>query len=130
MSKRRIELASGNTVALPQSLWPLAGDFSETLKDINHAAWATCDAAEICDVIHVNNVHGLPPSRFCRTPFVSTIHNNHDQALSGFYSHYPDVHFVTISDLQQRLEEMSSLRTIHRGIDPPLYQFREKKRDA
>jgi len=111
----------------PQSLWPLTGDFSETLKDINHTAWATCDAAEVCDVIHVNNVHGLPPSRFCSTPFVYTIHHPHDQALSDFYSYYPDVHFVTISDFQRRLEEMPSLRTIHHGIDLSLYQFREKK---
>ena len=111
----------------PQSLWPLTGEFSETLKDINHTAWAIRDAIEDCDVIHVNNVHGLPPSRFCRIPFVYTVHHDHDQALSEFYSYYPDVHFVTISNFQQRLEEMPSLRTIHHGIDLSLYQFREKK---
>ena len=110
-----------------QSLWPLTGDFSESLRDINHTAWATRDAAEVCDIVHVNNIHGLPPSRFSRTPFVYTIHHDHNQALSDFYSYYPEVNFVTISKFQQRLEEMPSLRTIHHGIDLSLYQFQEKK---
>jgi glycosyltransferase involved in cell wall biosynthesis len=112
----------------PQSLWPLTGDFSETLTDINHAAWAIRDATEICDVIHVNSLHGLPPSRFCRTPFVYTIHHDHDQALSNFYSYYPEVNFVTVSHFQQRSEEMPNLWTIHHGIDLSLYQFRKNKR--
>lgn len=111
----------------PQSLWPLTGDYSETLTDINHAAWAIRDAAEICDVIHVNSLHGLPPSRFCRTPFVYTIHHDHHQALSDFYSYHPEVHFVTVSHFQQRLEEMPCLKTIHHGIDLSLYQVCEKK---
>jgi glycosyltransferase involved in cell wall biosynthesis len=72
-------------------------------------------------------LHGLPPSRFTSTPFVYTIHHDHDQALSGFYSYYPDVHFVTISKFQQRLEEMPSLRTIHHGVDLSRYRFRPKK---
>lgn len=111
----------------PQSLWPLTGDFSETLKEVNHTAWAIRDADEICDLVHVNSVHGLPPSRFCRTPFVSTLHHDHNEALSDFYSYFPEVHFVTISKFQQRLEEMPSLRTIHHGIDLSLYRFRQKK---
>jgi glycosyltransferase involved in cell wall biosynthesis len=111
----------------PQSLWPLTGDFSENLRDINHTAWATSDAVEICDIVHVNNLQGLPPSRFTSTPFVYTIHHDHDQSLSDFYSYYPNIHYVTISKFQQRLEEMPSVRTIHHGIDLSLYQFRPKK---
>lgn len=41
----------------PQSLWPLTGDFSETLRDINHTAWAIRDAAEVCDIIHDCRLH-------------------------------------------------------------------------
>src|SRR5215831_11417773 len=111
----------------PQSLWPLTRDFSETLKEINHTAWATRDAADFCDVIHINSLQGLPASRFCGSPFVYTIHHDHHQALSEFYSYYPDVHYVTISNFQQQLEEMPELRTIHHGIDLSLYQFRENK---
>ena len=122
-SKAPVEVRS----LYPQSLWPLTGDFSETLRDINHTAWATREAAEVCDIVHVNNIHGLPPSRFCRTPFVYTIHHDHNQALSDFYSYYPDVQFVTISNFQRRLEEMPRLRTIHHGINLSRYQFREKK---
>ena len=90
----------------PQSLWPLTGDFAETLTEINHTAWEIRDAADFCDVIHVNSVHGLPPSRFCRSQFVYTIHHGHDQTLSEFYSYHHDVHFVTLSNFQQRLEAM------------------------
>jgi glycosyltransferase involved in cell wall biosynthesis len=111
----------------PQSLWPLTGEFSETLNEVNHMAWAVRDAAEVCDIIHVNSVHGLPPSRFCHVPFVYTIHHQHDQALSDFYSYYPNIHYVTISGFQERLEEMPDLQTIHHGIDLSLYRFQERK---
>ena len=36
----------------------------------------------------MNSVHGLPPSRFCRSPFVYTIPHGHNQAMSEFYSYH------------------------------------------
>src|SRR5579884_754380 len=44
--------------------WPIKGEVYDNLKDINHTAWAVADAAESCDVIHLNNVPGLAHSRF------------------------------------------------------------------
>ena len=103
------------------------GEFSDTLKEINHTAWAIRDALDSSDVIHINNVFGLPFSRLAKTPFVYTLHHEHDSQLSEFYSHYPDVSYVTISDFQRLRESMPSRKTIHHGIDLSLYHCQEKK---
>ena len=111
----------------PSAQWPIKGNFSESLKEINHTAWAVRDAADSCDVVHINNVYGLPHSRFANVPFVYTVHHEHDSALSEFYSDYPDVHYVTISDFQRLREKMPNLRTIHHGIDLSQYRFQGRK---
>jgi glycosyltransferase involved in cell wall biosynthesis len=111
-----------------EAQWPIKGEFSETLKEINHTAWAVRDASDSCDAIHINNIFGLPHSRFTKVPFVYTVHHEHDSALSEFYSHYPDVHYVTISEFQRFRETMPNLRTIHHGIDLSRYRLQEKKR--
>jgi glycosyltransferase involved in cell wall biosynthesis len=111
----------------PKGQWPIKGDFSESLKEMNHTAWAVRDAADSCDVVHINNVYGLPHSRFANAPFVYTVHHEHDSALSEFYSHFPEVYYVTISDFQRQREKMPNLRTIHHGIDLSQYRFRDKK---
>lgn len=46
-----------------------------------------------------------------------TIHYEQIAVLSKLYSHYPQVHYVTISDFQLNREIMPNLRTIHHGID-------------
>jgi glycosyltransferase involved in cell wall biosynthesis len=112
----------------PKGQWPIQEELSQNLKEINHTAWAVRDAAESCDIIHVNNVFGLPYSRFVGSSFIYTVHHPHDVALSEFYSHYPDVQYVTISHFQRQQENMPRLQTIHHGIDVSLYQFREKKK--
>jgi glycosyltransferase involved in cell wall biosynthesis len=111
----------------PAAQWPITGDFSETLKEMNHTAWAISDAIDSCDIVHLNNVFGLPHSRFSRVPFVYTVHHEHEQPLSEFYSHYADVHYVAISEFQRRRESMPKLQTIHHGIDLSRYQFKDKK---
>lgn len=111
----------------PQDQWPVKGDFPDTLKEITHTAWALRDAADSCDIIHVNNFFGLPFSDFTKIPIVLTIHHEHQDELSRFYMRYPEAHFVTISDFQRRQELMRSLQTIHHGINLKRYEFREKK---
>src|SRR5207248_4413826 len=91
------------------------------------SSWAVRDAAETCDVIHINNVPGLACSRFVEQPFVYTIHHPHLDGLSAFYGNFPGVNYVTISDFQRKLEVMPRLQTIHHGIDISLYQLNEKK---
>jgi len=107
--------------------WPINGDFSETLKEINHTSWAIRSAAEDCEIIHVNSVFGLAPSRFIDVPFVYTIHHEHEPALSDFYSSFPTVSYVTISKFQQTQERLPKVSTIHHGIDLNSYRFQERK---
>ena len=111
----------------PKSQWPLDGDVFSNMKDINHAAWAVADAIQDCDIVHLNNAPGLCASRFTEVPFVYTIHHPHERGLSGFYSYYPEVNYVTISDFQRSLESMPRMRTIHHGVRIEDYPFREKK---
>jgi hypothetical protein len=65
-------------------------------------------------------------SRFARRPFVLTLHGPHDATLSDYYSHYPDVHYVAISNDQAHQESLPNLRTIHnagktfRYFEPPV----------
>ncbi len=110
------------------SQWPLTGNMAETLKEIDHTAWAVQDAAQSCDVIHVNSTLAVPPSRFVDVPYVLTIHHVHEEVLSDFYSHYPNVHYVSISEFGARQENIARVHTIHHGIDVAQYEFRASKR--
>ena len=107
--------------------WPLEGEIYDNLKDINHTTWAIRDAMADCQVIHLNNVAGLSISRFVDTPLVYTMHHPHLEALSRFFSYFPQVRYVTISDFQRRLEKLPHIRTIHHGIDLSQYRLQEKK---
>jgi glycosyltransferase involved in cell wall biosynthesis len=112
----------------PKSEWPLSGDAFSNMKDINHGAWAVADALRDCDIVHVNNAPGLAGARFADVPFVYTVHHPYEQGLSDFYSYYPDVHYVTISDFQRSQLSMPRMRTIHHGVKSEDYPFRETKR--
>ncbi len=107
----------------PRSQWPIQGEVHDSLKDINHTAWAIADARRDCDLIHLNNAPGLAQSRLVETPFVYTLHHPHIDALSDFYGHYPDVQFVTISNFQRQKETMPRLTTIHHGLNLSRYQL-------
>ena len=110
-----------------ENQWPLDGEIFENLKDLNHAAWAVRDAWDDADIIHLNSTSGLPFSRFEGPEFVYTIHHPHQEGLSAFYAHHPQVHFVCISRFQQRIENQPSLRTIYHGVDMRRYRLMEKK---
>ena len=113
----------------PKAQWPIKGEVYDNLKDLNHTTWAVKDAARTCDLIHINNAPGLVCSRYIHHPFVYTIHHPHIPELSDFYSYFPEVNYVTISDFQRRQETMAHLQTIHHGLDLTRYQYREKKQD-
>jgi glycosyltransferase involved in cell wall biosynthesis len=112
----------------PKSLWPIDSEIHTNLRDINHGAWAVCDAAQSADIIHISNAPSLVHSRFTNVPFVYTIHHPHDEGLSELYSFYPDPWYVSISEFQGKLEHLHKLRTIHHGIDPTDYHFGEGQR--
>jgi len=109
------------------SQWPIKQPELAWLKELNHTAWATADALQQCDLIHVQSAQALVFSRFARRPFVLTLHGPHDSKISEYYSHYPDVQYVAISNDQAHQESLPKLRTIHHGIDLSLYQLVENK---
>jgi len=111
----------------PQSEWPLQGEIFSNLKDVNHTFWAVSDAMRDCDVIHLNNAPGLAASRFVNAPIVYTVHHPHQAILSDFYTAYPEINYVTISDSQKSFEAMPKMTTIHHGISIDDYPFRDKK---
>lgn len=110
-----------------QSQWPIKAQEAAWLKDLNHESWAVHDAMDNCDVIHFHTPQALALSRFVRQPVVLTLHGPHDPKLSEFYSHYPEVHYVCISDAQCRQESMPRIRTVHHGIDLSQYRLVEQK---
>ncbi len=110
-----------------ENQWPIDGEIFGNLKDLNHCAWAIRDAWDDADIIHLNSTAGLPFSRFEGPEFVYTIHHPHQDALSAFYSHHPQVHFVCISRFQQALETQPLIRTIYHGVDMKPYRLQEKK---
>lgn len=111
----------------PESLWPLEGEGFSNMRDMNHTTWAVSDAVRDCDIVHMNNAPGLTTSRFTEIPFVHTIHHPHVTELSAFYSYFPEVQYVAISDFQRSLECVPKIQTIHHGIRVGDYTFKEKK---
>jgi glycosyltransferase involved in cell wall biosynthesis len=107
--------------------WPLSGDAEANLKGLNHAAWAVRDAINQVDVIHLNNAPGLTLQRFTDHPVVYTVHHGYEQPLSAFYTYFPEVSFVTISDFQRTKLKLPRIRTIHHGIDLSHYTLQKKK---
>ncbi len=107
--------------------WPIEGEIYANLKDLNHSAWAIRDAWNDADIIHLNSTSGLAFARFEGPEFVYTIHHPHQAVFSEFYSHYPQVQFVSISRFQQSMEKQPLIRTIHHGVDMKPYKLQEKK---
>jgi len=109
------------------SQWPIKNAEHAWIQELDHTAWATADAVKECDLIHVQSAQALAFSRFTQLPFVLTLHGPHDPKLSEYYSHYPDVQYVAISNHQANQETLRRFRTIHHGIDLNLYRAVEKK---
>jgi glycosyltransferase involved in cell wall biosynthesis len=113
----------------PKAQWPIKGEVYDNLKDLNHTTWAIRDAARTCDIVHINNAPGLVCTRFVGRPFVYTLHHPHITELSDFYSYFPEVNYVTISDFQRRQETMPHVQTIHHGLDLRQYRCCTEKQD-
>ena len=109
--------------------WPISTHVEKELKTLAHCAWAVEDAAGEADLIHVNSAPAVSFIRFIDVPMVHTVHHGYEEDLTGHYSMFPEVSYVTISDFQRHKLPMPTMRTIHHGIDGSLYQAQEKKQD-
>lgn len=110
-----------------KSQWPIKVPERAWLRDLNHQSWAFSDALRECDVIHVQSAQCLAFSPFLPCGMVLTLHGPHEDHLSEFYSFYPNVHYVCISEAQCEAEKMPKMRTIHHGIDTAQYRLSEQK---
>lgn len=110
-----------------ESEWPLKGEVYSNLKDLNHTSWAVSDCWCEADIIHLNNAPGLVFSRMHGPRWVYTLHHPHMSSLSEYYSGFPDVEFVAISNFQKGSEALKRIRTIHHGIDLAPYTLQTKK---
>jgi len=100
----------------PHSDWPVTDPRRAELKNQDHTAWAMRDAAITVDVVHLNDVTGLPFTHFTDLPVVLTLHHPHEPWLSEQYARYPNVEYVTIAAWLAQHETMSRLHVVHHGI--------------
>ncbi|MBV9180723.1 MAG: glycosyltransferase family 4 protein, partial [Acidobacteria bacterium] len=110
-----------------RSLWPIKHAEEAWIRELNHSAWSIQDAAREADIIHVQSAMGISMARFTKRPLVLTLHGPHEPYLSEYYSHYPQIHYVCISNAQRRTESMPKMHTIHHGIDLASYRLVTKK---
>ena len=101
-------------------VWPI-----EAMAELNHVAWSCAEVARgAFDVVHVNQATALALTRFLRVPLVYTLHHDRVEELSRFYNHFPDVHYVAISERQRELETpLRHVEVVHHGVDPAEFPF-------
>jgi glycosyltransferase involved in cell wall biosynthesis len=105
----------------PEPHWPLSGDYSEFLMEVNHSCWSIEDAMEDCDLVHLNSAAALAASRFTNAGVVYTVHHAKEPFLTDYYRTYKNVHFVCISEFQRKQCTFPNSRTIHHGVDMDEY---------
>src|SRR5262249_55277520 len=81
------------------------------------------------DIIHLNDIVGIPFTRFVDKPVVLTVHHPHEPALSEQYKRYPDVDYVAIASWLKQREPMPRVHVVHHGIPVSDYTFRSEKED-
>ncbi len=113
----------------PRAEWPLATETSGMLKELDHVSWSIEDAAETCDLIHINSAPAITYSRYVPTPFVCTLHHPYEVALARMYERYPEIHYTAISEHQASVHPTLAVTTIHHGIDMTQYRLQTRKED-
>jgi glycosyltransferase involved in cell wall biosynthesis len=109
--------------------WPLDDLDRAALKNYDHTSWAIDDASRRTDVIHLNDVVGVPFTRFVDRPIVLTLHHPHDPAISEQYSRYPEIEYVAIGAWLARREPMPRVHVVHHGLSVSDYSFSQQKDD-
>jgi glycosyltransferase involved in cell wall biosynthesis len=110
--------------------WPVGDPVRSALKNIDHTAWAVHDAAASnIDVVHLNDIVGVPFVQYIDLPAVSTLHHPHEPALSEHYARYPEIEYVASAEWLARREPMPRLHVVHHGIPIEDYTFSSQKDD-
>jgi glycosyltransferase involved in cell wall biosynthesis len=109
--------------------WPVTDLVRSELKNLDHTAWAIQDATSSVDILHLNDVVGVPMTRFTDVPVVLTMHHPHEPALSDQYARYPEITYVAVGAWLARRETMPRLQVVHHGIPIDDYTFSQTKDD-
>lgn len=98
--------------------------------EASHVAWAFEQAAEF-DLIHDHTKDlGTIHSRFCRTPVVTTIHNDFTEERKRVYGAYPDHRYVAISHAHAaRMPQLNFQGVVYNGLDLSQPIFQTQKED-
>ena len=113
----------------PHGDWPCDPPVRAQLKNADHTAWAIRDALEFADVIHLNDIVGLPFTMFTEVPTVLTIHHPHEPELSEQYLRYPETLYVAIAQWLRRSEPMPHMHVVHHGVPVSDYTWSDEKDD-
>jgi glycosyltransferase involved in cell wall biosynthesis len=113
----------------PHADWPVEDPVRSELKNLDHTAWAMQDAATNVDLVHLNDVVGVPFTRFIDLPVVVTMHHPHEPVLSEHYARFPEIDYVAIGSWLARRETMPRLHVVHHGIPIDDYTFSKTKDD-
>jgi glycosyltransferase involved in cell wall biosynthesis len=113
----------------PHADWPVACETTALLKNTDHTAWAVRDASGWADLVHVNDIVGLPFTHFIDLPVVHTLHHPVDPVMSAQYDRYPNVHYVAISAFQAHRERMPRLSVVPHGLNLSDYIMETRKED-
>ena len=74
------------------------------------------------DIVHLNNVLGVPLTRFLDVPVVHTIDHHREEPVSKLYAAHPRVTYVAISKRQLELETtLHDAVVIDHGLSPQRY---------
>jgi glycosyltransferase involved in cell wall biosynthesis len=110
-----------------QQQWPPPSEAAGASKEINHAAWAVCEAEKECDIVHVNSALAVPLARLSSRPFVCTLHHPCEPFLTDLYERNTAVTYVSISRRQSSLHPSLPSHVVHHGVDFARYPFIRKK---
>jgi glycosyltransferase involved in cell wall biosynthesis len=72
--------------------WPLRNEGAGLTKELDHLSWAMDDAANSCDIVHINNSLGVTYSRFIPSCTVCTLHHPSESALTRLYERHSVIH--------------------------------------
>jgi glycosyltransferase involved in cell wall biosynthesis len=107
-----------------EPIWP-----PEPYAELDHVSWAMSHVAKgDYDLVHAHSSPALALGRLATSlPLVYTIHHAQEPALSRYYAHFHEAHFVAISSDQCRRETGTDWCTvIHHGVDASRYQWSER----
>jgi glycosyltransferase involved in cell wall biosynthesis len=113
----------------PNTDWPVDDEVRVNLKNADHTAWAIADAARSSDLVHINDIVGVPFTRFIDQPIVLTIHHPPDAVLSEQYARYPDISYVAVGAWLASREAMPRIQVVHHGVALEDYVCADRRED-